>query len=61
MTTSTLGSTSTLKSNSNPVNEIHLTAPDIRFFSELIDEDLARKGDVIDEDDDILALRSSDF
>ena len=46
MTTSTLGSTSTLKSNFNPVNEIHLTAPDIRFFIDLIDEDLERVGDL---------------
>ena len=50
MTTSTLGSTSTLKSNFNPVNEIHLTAPDIRFFIDLIDEDLERVGDLHEDE-----------
>ena len=50
MTISTLGADSTLKSKLYTQTTIHLTAPDCRFFSELIDEDLERKGDLIDDD-----------
>lgn len=53
MTTSTkqtLGSTSTLKQFGNDKTEFHLTAPDIRFFIDLIDEDLECAGDVYEDE-----------
>ena len=53
MTTSikqTLGSDSTLKQYGNDNTELHLKAEDIRFFSELIDEDLEASGDLLDDE-----------
>ena len=53
MTTSTkqtLGSGSTLKQYGNDNTELHLSAEDIRFFSELIDEDLEASGDLLDDE-----------
>ena len=53
MTTSTkqtLGSGSTLKQYGNDNTELHLNASDIGFFSELIDEDLERCGDLYDDE-----------
>ena len=53
MTTSikqTLGSDSTLKQYGNDNTELHLSAEDIRFFSELIDEDLEASGDLLDDE-----------
>ncbi len=50
LTKQTLGSDSTLKQFGNENTELHLNASDIGFFSELIDEDLERCGDLYDDE-----------